>query len=185
MHRFIPCQNYKYDVPVSFVTTSPSFEAVYCFICGRRNVTAARCRMICLPLVYPLLINKRPALVVAEEWLLLDINSLSPRNRVGGDIVTRPFVGGWVSEWVSGFVGAWFRHSWVVGWVNEWVGLWVRGSVTLYFLDTIATTVFAQSLSNFTCTFAMMRGGTLLILGHGVKGQGQLWHSVHKTLWTR
>ena len=48
---------------------------------------------------------------------------------------------------------------------------------------TIATTVFAQSLSNFTCTFAMMRGGTLLILGHGVKGQGQLWHSVYKTLW--
>ena len=50
----------------------------------------------------------------------------------------------------------------------------------------IATTVFPQSLSNFTCTFAMMRGGTLLILGHGgVKVQGQLWHSVHKTLWTR
>ena len=31
----------------------------------------------------------------------------------------------------------------------------------------------------------MMRGGTLLIWGHGVKGQGQLWHSVYKTLWTR
>ena len=30
----------------------------------------------------------------------------------------------------------------------------------------------------------MMRGGILLILGHGVKGQGQLWHSVYKTLWT-
>ena len=30
-----------------------------------------------------------------------------------------------------------------------------------------------------------MRGGTLLILGHGVKGQGQLWHFVYKTLWTR
>ena len=30
-----------------------------------------------------------------------------------------------------------------------------------------------------------MRGGTLLILGHGVKGQGQPWHSVFKTLWTR
>ena len=29
-----------------------------------------------------------------------------------------------------------------------------------------------------------MRGGTLLILGHGVKGQGQLWHSMYKTLWT-
>ena len=38
----------------------------------------------------------------------------------------------------------------------------------------IATTVFAQSLSNFTCKLWMMRGGTLLILGHGVIGQGQL-----------
>ena len=26
---------------------------------------------------------------------------LSPRNRVGGDIVTLPFVGGWVREWVG------------------------------------------------------------------------------------
>ena len=33
-------------------------------------------------------------------------NMLSPRNSVGGDIVTRPFVGGWVSEWVRGWVGA-------------------------------------------------------------------------------
>ena len=62
---------------------------------------------------------------------------------------------------------------------------WVRGSVPLYLVDTLATTVFAQSLSNFTCKLWMMRGGTLLILGHGVKGQGQLWHSVYKTLWTR
>ena len=31
---------------------------------------------------------------------------LSPRNSVGGDIVTRPFVGGWVSEWVRGWVRA-------------------------------------------------------------------------------
>ena len=73
--------------------------------------------------------------------------------------------------------------------MSEWVSAWVRacvgGSVTLYLVDTIATTVFAQSLSNFTCTFAMMRGGTLLILGHGVKGRGQLWHSVYKTLWTQ
>ena len=96
----------------------------------------------------------------------------STRNRVGGDIVTLPFVGGWVSEWVD-------------GWVGECVRGWVRGSVTLYLVDTIATTVFAQSISNFTCTFAMMRGGTLLILGHGFKGQGQPWHSVYKTLWTR
>ena len=41
-------------------------------------------------------------------------------------------------------------------------------------MGTIATTVFAQSLSNFTCKLWMMRGGTLFILGHGVKGQGQL-----------
>ena len=44
---------------------------------------------------------------------------------------------------------------------------WVRGSVPLYLVDTLATTVFAQSLSNFTCKLWMMRGGTLLILGHG------------------
>ena len=30
-----------------------------------------------------------------------------------------------------------------------------------------------------------MRGGTLLILGQGVKGQDQLWHSVYKTLWAQ
>ena len=29
-----------------------------------------------------------------------------------------------------------------------------------------------------------MREGTLLILGYGIKGQGQLWHSVYNTLWT-
>ena len=50
-------------------------------------------------------------------------------------------------------------------------------------MDTIQTTVFAQSLSNFTCRLSMMRGGTLLIMGHGIKGQGQLWHSVYMTFW--
>ena len=89
---------------------------------------------------------------------------LSPRNSVGGDIVTLPFVGGWVSEWVSACV---------------------CGSVPLHLVDMVGTTVFVQSLSNFTCTFTMMRGGTILILSHGVKCQGQLWHSVYKTLWTR
>ena len=89
---------------------------------------------------------------------------LSPRNSVGGDIVMRPFVCGWVSEWVRE---------------------WVRPSVALHLVDKIATKVFVQSLSNFTCKLWIMRGGTLLILGHGVKGQGQLWHSVYKTLWTR
>ena len=50
---------------------------------------------------------------------------------------------------------------------------------------TIQATVVAQSLSNFTCKMWMMRGGTLLILGYGVRGQGQIWHSVYKTLWTQ
>ena len=55
---------------------------------------------------------------------------------------------------------------------------YVRVSVTLYLVDTIVTTVFAQSLSNFTCELWM-------IGGHRVKGEGQLWHSVYQTLCTR
>ena len=39
-----------YDVHVSVVNT-PSFEAVYCFICGRRRVAVARYRMIRLVLL--------------------------------------------------------------------------------------------------------------------------------------
>ena len=65
------------------------------------------------------------------------------------------------------------------------MGTWVRVSVTFYLVDTIAATVFAQSLSNVTCKLWMMRGGTLLILVHGVKGQGQLLHSMYKTLWAQ
>ena len=38
-----------YDVPVGFVPSS--FEAVYCFICGRQRVAVARYRMICLVFV--------------------------------------------------------------------------------------------------------------------------------------
>ena len=78
-------------------------------------------------------------------------------------------------------------------WLGEWVGAWVcecvrasvHPSVALYLVDTIATKVFVQSLSNFTFKLWMTRGGTLLILGHRVKDQAQLWHSVYKTLWTR
>ena len=71
----------------------------------------------------------------------------------------RPFVCGWVSEWV--------HHS----------------SVALYLVDTIAATVFVQSLSNFTCKLWMMRGGALLILGHGSKVNVN-FGTVYKTLWT-
>ena len=41
-------------------------------------------------------------------------------------------------------------------------------------MGTIKISVLAQSLSNFTCKLLMIRGRTLLILGHEVKGQGQL-----------
>ena len=47
MHRFILCQNY---MMLPLVLYPPYFEAVYCFICGRRRVAAARYRMICLVL---------------------------------------------------------------------------------------------------------------------------------------
>ena len=47
-------------------------------------------------------------------------------------------------------------------------------------MDSIQTTTFVQSLSNFTYRLWMMRGEILLNLGHGVKCQGQLWHSVYK-----
>ena len=50
-------------------------------------------------------------------------------------------------------------------------------------MGRIQTTVFAPSLSNFTCKLWITRGWTLLILDHGVKGQGHFWHSEYKTLW--
>ena len=53
--------------------------------------------------------------------------------------------------------------------VRAWVGGWAGESVMLYLMDTIATTVFDQSFSKFTCKLWTMRGDTLLNLGHGVK----------------
>ena len=67
--------------------------------------------------------------------------------------------------------------------VRVWLGELVGESDALCLVGTLQTTVLAQSLSNFICELWMMREGTLLIFGHGVKGQGQLWHSVYKTLW--
>ena len=40
----------SYDAPVGFVA-APSFDVVYCLICGRRRVAVARNRMICLVIV--------------------------------------------------------------------------------------------------------------------------------------
>ena len=53
-------------------------------------------------------------------------------------------------------------------------------SVALCLVDTIQ--FFSLSLSNFTCKLFMMRGVTLLILVHRVKGQHQFWHSAFETL---
>ena len=47
-NSIIKC-TYKQVVPVGFVP-SPYFEAVCCFICGRRRVAVARYRMICFVL---------------------------------------------------------------------------------------------------------------------------------------
>ena len=61
-----------------------------------------------------------------------------------------------------------------------------RSTLALFLYNLVGmiqTTVFAQSLSNFTCQLFMMRGRTLLIWDHRVKGQGQIWHFVFKTLW--
>ena len=46
---------------------------------------------------------------------------------------------------------------------------------------------FTQTFSNFTCMLFMMKGGTHIDFGSGgdVKGQGQIWQSVFKTMWTR
>ena len=45
---------------------------------------------------------------------------------------------------------------------------------TALLVDTVAITVLPNLFSNFTCILFMLRGGTLLIYDHGVKGQGQL-----------
>ena len=51
---------------------------------------------------------------------------------------------------------------------------WVCPSTTLYLVYVIRTS-FCQSLSNFTYTLLMIRGGSLFL------GHGQLWNSV--SLW--
>ena len=61
---------------------------------------------------------------------------------------------------------------------------WVSVSIALCLVST-QTTIFTQSLSNFTCKLLKIRGGTLSIFDHEVRGDIQIWHSVHKTLWAR
>ena len=68
-----------------------------------------------------------------------------------------------------------YSNAAVLVWLGEWVDASVRASVhaslMLSLVGRIQTTVLVRSLSNFTCKLWRMRGGTLLIFGHGVKGQ--------------
>ena len=71
-------------------------------------------------------------------------------------------------------------------WEEEPYWFWVKGQGQIWHfvyktLWTRYRLVFAQWLSNFTCKLFMMRGGTLLILGHGSKVKvkfGTLYHLV-------
>ena len=129
---------------------------------------------------------------------------LSPCNSVGGDIVMPPFVCGWVSEWVhesvcpSRFVlWTWYRlqflpnhfhasHVSCSWWEEEPYWFWVTGSKVKVKFGTLSIKPcghdtdysFCPITFKLPCKLFMMRGGTLLILGHGVKCQGQLWHCV-------
>ena len=69
------------------------------------------------------------------------------------------------------------RGGTLLFWVMTKWGQRSRSTLALYVLNlvgTIQTTFLFQSLSNFTCQLLMMTGGSLLILGRGVKGQGRL-----------
>ena len=58
-----------------------------------------------------------------------------------------------------------YSNGAVYVWLGEWVDTSMCLSIAICLVSTTQTTVFAWSLSNFTCKLFMMRGGTLLILG--------------------
>ena len=89
------------------------------------------------------------------------------------------------------------QHRWR-GYSNAavclWFGEWAGASVSPCVSPSVHRALpcghdrdysFCPITFNFTCKLFMMRGGTLLILGQRVKGQGQLGHFVYKTLWAR
>ena len=86
-------------------------------------------------------------------------------------------MGACVSECVRPSV----RRALPCGQDKDYSQLWHCMYLLLGLVGRIQTAVYVQSLSNFTCRLWMMKEETLLILGQG--GQGQLWHSVYKTLW--
>ena len=66
-------------------------------------------------------------------------------------------------------------------WEEEPYWFWLIGSKVNFGTLSVKTCgqetgyIVARSLSNFICKLLMMRGGNLLILGHMVKCQVQLW----------
>ena len=85
---------------------------------------------------------------------------LSPRNSVGGDIVMRPFVCGWVSECVCPAVSLSVRPSRSALWARYRLQILPHHFHTLH-----------------------VRGGTLLIFGHGSKVKVKFGTSSIKLCW--
>ena len=71
VHRFILCLNYMMFPLV--LSPRPLFEAVYCFICGRRRMTVAQYRMIYLVL--------HTYVIDDERWNLMKFGSQGIRSR--------------------------------------------------------------------------------------------------------
>ena len=100
--------------------------------------------------------------ILLKYWTLC-IALLSPRNGVGGDIVMRPFVCGWVSGWL----GACLRAC-------------IRPSVALL-VNAIQTEPFQLGLSNSVHILLMTtQDNTYWFSRSEVKGQGHTLHIVVK-----
>ena len=99
-----------------------------------------------------------PGMWIWHKILTFLADSCYPLTGIGGDIVMRLFMYGWVSECLCPCV---------------------RLFIMLCLVGTIQTTVFVGSLSNFTCKIVIMREGTSMISDHRVQGQGQIWQSVY------
>ena len=85
-------------------------------------------------------------------------------------------VRGWLGEWVGLWVSAWVRNALPCGHDSHYSFCLITFKLHMY---------ISHDERRNPIDFGSRGRGTLLILGLGVKGQGQLWHSVYKTLWTQ
>ena len=67
VHRFIICCSRWFCIP-------PSFDAVYCYICGRRRVAVARYPMLCLNLISDV-VQKIILMLLVTSELVSDLSS--------------------------------------------------------------------------------------------------------------